>query len=271
MYKYLLFPFDSQYKQCFLVDTYSSNNYRVAYLKQLHIKIVPLLSKSARAYEPFNIFLDHQSPATSSQQTRYLSAVAKGTDHTTMLRGMNDASAGKVFLNRRDIQRGEVAILQKRDDNAGENAAASPGPPPPPPPPPGYKTLARVYVRRTGPEAGFGSGSNVEIKGWCNLENDQMSIGIDLPENTDFSNQNGGLGLLVAQKEIIMVERPAVVSVGLYEEGGFGVDNRQFLALIIDFRRLTPEIRAMYDGQPRTQTQSYAGYEGTVWWQLQGV
>jgi hypothetical protein len=99
-----------------------------------------------------------------------------------MLRGMNDASTGKVFLNRRDIQRGEVAILQKRDDTVGEDAAASPGPSPPPPPLPGYKTLAKVYVRRTGPEAGVGGSSNVEIKGWCNLENDQMSIGIDLPE-----------------------------------------------------------------------------------------
>lgn len=187
-----------------------------------------------------------------------------------MLRGISDASAGKVFLNRRDIQRGEVTILRKRDDTAGENAAASLGSPPPPPPP-GYKTLAKVYVRRTGPDTGVGSGSNVEIKGWCNLENDQMSISIDLPENTDFSNQNGGLGLLVAEKEIVMVQRPAVVSVGLYEEGGFGVDNRQFLFRIVDFRTMTPEIRDMYDGEARTERQSFAGFEGTALWQLQGV
>jgi hypothetical protein len=188
-----------------------------------------------------------------------------------MLRGISDASTGKIFLNRHDIQRGDITTLQKREDTVGEDTAPSPGPPPPPPPPQGYKTIAKVYVRRTGREVGVGSGSNVEIKGWCNLENDQMSIGIDLPENTDFSNQNGGLGLLVAQKENVMVQRPAVVSAGLYEEGGFRVDNRQFLSFIVDFRTLTPAIREMYDGHPRTQTQSFAGYEGTVWWQLQGV
>ena len=175
-----------------------------------------------------------------------------------------NAESKQVFLNRNDIKFDEVKVLQKGDDNMTE-------PGPPPPPPQGYKTLVKLYVRRTGREVGVFSGTNCEIKGWCNLDNSQMSVGIDLPEKTDFSGQNGGNGLLVAQKELVTTVKPATISLGLYEEGGTGVDNRQFVNFFVDFARLTPEIRSYYDGNVRTTRMNYAGFEGTVWWQLQGA
>src|SRR5690348_16381393 len=115
-----------------------------------------------------------------------------------MLRSAGDM---KVFLNYHDITRGEVTVNQVyHSDSPALEAAAAPGPPPPPSLP--YKTLTKLYVRRTGHEVGVGSGENCEIKGWCNLDNAQMSIDINLPQDHDFSDQNGGLGFLVVEKEL---------------------------------------------------------------------
>src|SRR6266480_1602299 len=61
-----------------------------------------------------------------------------------------------------------------------------------------FRTHIRLFVKKTGEEKGWFSGSTCEIRGRINAHGQTKNVSADLPENKDFSGENNGLGRLVA-------------------------------------------------------------------------
>src|SRR4051812_42485388 len=72
-------------------------------------------------------------------------------------------------------------------DTAAPSAAA--------PPAVYYLTRTRLYVQSTGAETGFASGTVCHIKGQITSAGEPRMVDMNLPEKTNFANQNGGLGV----------------------------------------------------------------------------
>lgn len=97
-------------------------------------------------------------------------------------------------------------------------------------------TQILIYILETGSEP-FGHGTEVEIRGSVTTSGMVVSdnrIAVDLPEHTNFSSENNGLGRMVWRRVFRTFRYPPNFHAYIYEEGGAG-DTKKILNREIDF------------------------------------
>jgi hypothetical protein len=93
-----------------------------------------------------------------------------------------------------------------------------------------------VYIQETGSEP-LGHGNEVEIRGSVTTSGLVVSdnrIEVDLPEHTNFANENNGLGRMVWRRVFRTFQFPPNFHAYIYEEGGAGT-TKKILNRAVDF------------------------------------